>query len=356
VSDEWGTNPILYRALAHFYPENWVDAKLNDGGKRLEHLIEKLRARIKDDMNAIMRGDYNSSDANDALDEYESVLPNNNGLDIVAEEELITPEIAAKYLQDHIVTSGHNRFCEAIKNKSWLLTHQGIAFDTQGALIDGRLRLNAIIEANTAVKMLVFRGLDPSSKYGIDGGIRRDSADVYRLTGAEASIINYLYETHNGYRATGFAQGYEVLRKYVDGFGGHIADLGTKLTSGKNCSGRVRTIFGGRPAGLALLLTMIRNEASEQDTEILFALYDNIRKGLNGTPKTSKYRDSVMNRKQTADKDLFARSIFIYDKSYDQLERFVVSARMPEIVKDAQDLIDTVLQKEQSIELASQSM
>jgi hypothetical protein len=37
-----------------------------------------------------------------------------------------------------------------------MVTHQGIAFDTQGVLVDGQHRLAAIIEADRPVELTVF--------------------------------------------------------------------------------------------------------------------------------------------------------------------------------------------------------
>ena len=61
----------------------------------------------------------------------------------------ITPKRAAEMLEHN----GHNRpltrtrvreFAEAMKRGDWQLTHQGIAFDTDGQLKDGQHRLAAM--------------------------------------------------------------------------------------------------------------------------------------------------------------------------------------------------------------------
>ena len=66
--------------------------------------------------------------------------------------ENITPEIAAKYLEKNIHNrpikpSAIRRYALQMKAKQWLISHQGIAFDTEGNLFDGQNRLLAIKEA-----------------------------------------------------------------------------------------------------------------------------------------------------------------------------------------------------------------
>ncbi|GGQ53922.1 hypothetical protein GCM10010195_06630 [Kitasatospora griseola] len=73
----------------------------------------------------------------------------------------------------------------AIIRGEWKLTHQGIAFDENGALVDGQHRLHAIIEANVSVKMLVVYGLSEDVFPVLDSGKSRSAADALLLTGAK---------------------------------------------------------------------------------------------------------------------------------------------------------------------------
>src|ERR1019366_7444668 len=71
----------------------------------------------------------------------------------------------------------------------FLLTHQGVAFDLAGRLIDGQHRLRAIMKSGTAVMVLVFDGCDPEAFGVIDQGKKRGSGDLFaikmRLAGLE---------------------------------------------------------------------------------------------------------------------------------------------------------------------------
>ncbi|KOV86216.1 hypothetical protein ADL01_07330 [Streptomyces sp. NRRL WC-3618] len=102
----------------------------------------------------------------------------------------VTPEMAKTHLSQASVNRrldmGQVRsLAEAIRRGEWKLTHQGIAFDEVGALLDGQHRLHAIIEANTPVEMLVFEGMSREVFPVLDTGKRRSAADTLLSTGAK---------------------------------------------------------------------------------------------------------------------------------------------------------------------------
>lgn len=102
----------------------------------------------------------------------------------------VTPEIAETLLSRASVNRRLNKgqvtsLAGAILRGEWKLTHQGIAFDDTGALLDGQHRLNAIIEANTPVEMLIFEGLPKDVFPVLDTGKRRSAADALLSTGAK---------------------------------------------------------------------------------------------------------------------------------------------------------------------------
>lgn len=109
---------------------------------------------------------------------------------ITTVEEIITPEIAKKYLSccDGMKKNRplNGRYIELyamdMKAGKWNVTHQGIAFDENGYLRDGQHRLNAIILADIPVKMMVSRGLTGDSYFGIDSGLKRSTRDIIALS------------------------------------------------------------------------------------------------------------------------------------------------------------------------------
>lgn len=95
--------------------------------------------------------------------------------------EFITPEMAMKYLEVNIANrklsmTRVGAMARDIKTGNWKLTHQGIAFDVDGFLIDGQHRLHAVIAAGIGVWMVVARQLTADSKLVIDMGIIRKPA------------------------------------------------------------------------------------------------------------------------------------------------------------------------------------
>jgi hypothetical protein len=74
----------------------------------------------------------------------------------------------------------------------WQLTHQGIAFNNSGELIDGQHRLLAIIEANVAIKMVVSTGMALEYDAPIDQGYGRKMHHVMHLTHRRVAALRAL--------------------------------------------------------------------------------------------------------------------------------------------------------------------
>jgi len=81
--------------------------------------------------------------------------------------ETITPKLAETILENHWVKE-HQRnpsesvvdsYVRSMRAGEWILTHQGIAIDTEGELVDGVHRLLAIIRSGVTVKMMITTGL-----------------------------------------------------------------------------------------------------------------------------------------------------------------------------------------------------
>ena len=122
----------------------------------------------------------------------------------------MTPEWAALILQTSNVgnrvirRTAVKRLAESIINGMWQITHQGIAIDTFGQLIDGQHRLSAIVEADQPVEILLTTGCLPGAYGVLDCGVGRTAADSLDRLGnctnsnrAAAGIkVYFLYERH----------------------------------------------------------------------------------------------------------------------------------------------------------------
>lgn len=94
--------------------------------------------------------------------------------------ETITPEIAKAYLAKNV----NNRkpsdktvsmYAREMKFNKWQLTHQGLALDENGDLLDGQHRLLAVIEAGMPIQMVVSRNVPRSTFMFVDNGRRRQA-------------------------------------------------------------------------------------------------------------------------------------------------------------------------------------
>lgn len=96
--------------------------------------------------------------------------------------ENVTPQLAKEYLKHNVrnrtVKVGEvESIARDIKRGDYRLTHQGIAFDTEGTLIDGQQRLLAVIMANQPIQILVTKDVDKDAVSAIDRGTTRSVRD-----------------------------------------------------------------------------------------------------------------------------------------------------------------------------------
>lgn len=70
-----------------------------------------------------------------------------------------------------------DRLAGDMEHDRFLVTHQGVAFDEEGRLIDGQHRLQAIIESGKSQWLMVTHGLPSLAKRVIDGGAKRATHD-----------------------------------------------------------------------------------------------------------------------------------------------------------------------------------
>src|SRR5947208_14577232 len=76
-----------------------------------------------------------------------------------------------------------------MRRGEWRVTHQGIAFDTEGALVDGQHRLAAVVEAEVPVELTVFTEVPDGAFDVLDTGKRRNAADVLAIEGENSAVM-----------------------------------------------------------------------------------------------------------------------------------------------------------------------
>ena len=105
----------------------------------------------------------------------------------VPQWEMITPVLAQKYLSQNASENRAkkmvhiDRYARDMRAGQWMITHQGIAFDKDGVLLDGQQRLNAVIKSGVPVPMLVIRGLDHNVIRVMDQGVSRTLNDAMKM-------------------------------------------------------------------------------------------------------------------------------------------------------------------------------
>src|ERR1017187_6132294 len=103
--------------------------------------------------------------------------------------EMVTPQMAEEFLQRNHPRNRHQKLSHILKmaidlnEGRWVFTHEGIAFDTSGNLIDGQNRLQAIIKANKLMEVMVFRNLHSSALAPMGHGVKRTIHDSLTIDG-----------------------------------------------------------------------------------------------------------------------------------------------------------------------------
>lgn len=96
---------------------------------------------------------------------------------------MVDPSLAAAWLTKNAQNNRPMRkttvanYAEQMQAGQWQLTHQGVAFGVNGALIDGQHRLAAIVQANVIVPMMVTVNAPLTSFEMLDCGVKRTVAD-----------------------------------------------------------------------------------------------------------------------------------------------------------------------------------
>ena len=107
----------------------------------------------------------------------------------------VTPELAAQWLKRNYFNRKMNeemidRYQRDMLAGRWVLTHQGLAFDRNGLLVDGQKRLEAVRRSGKTIRMLVFVDQSIANHEAIDSGKPRTNLDVIRLEKRDSRITS----------------------------------------------------------------------------------------------------------------------------------------------------------------------
>lgn len=116
--------------------------------------------------------------------------------DVSVELAFVTPEMAAEWLANkmpnrNVQAAQVGKIQRDVRAGNWTITHQGIAFNSDGRLYDGQNRLTAIsgLEGQIdGVWMMVFRGFQQKAMAHTDGQRPRSFQNFLQIHGKEASL------------------------------------------------------------------------------------------------------------------------------------------------------------------------
>ena len=250
--------------------------------------------------------------------------------------QIVTPEMADQFLTKNADFQRAVRWTvvknleECLLRGEWKLTHQGIAFDSNGKLIDGQHRLLAIKRSGVSAPLTITYDVDPTCFQVLDIGAKRSTADLLRLGQREAGIVSFLGRLV--WKSSSSAQGQILYDNLEDEIGFVLSRAG----SARNC-------FSSSAVQSAAVVSLKRNP---QDKDYILDLYANlsnlsldilppigsamVRQCFNGKTGTSS----------ASRRDMYARSIFVFDPAKRDVQRIQMSdSSLAIVLEDTRTLI-----------------
>lgn len=237
---------------------------------------------------------------------------------------LVTPAMAQEWLDNSNIGNRRLRawwaiaLAAAMTRGEWILTHQGIAFDQNGRLIDGQHRLRAIIASGQPCMMFVFTGLDPRAFMAIDTGVKRSTADTTGLeTGAAEVCKNLAGLTFPGGNTAATAQQVRIIAN------AGVEEIHARLM--EFCSTR-KKIFSAAPIRVAAILLVMDGYPEEK----VFTMYRNVvLKRFEDLPPVGltfiRQADSGKIYTHGSKNDLLARALKVLNPNNSSLTRIQIS-------------------------------
>ncbi len=148
--------------------------------------------------------------------------------------ERIDPDTAKTWLDEHNqrnrpVSKAHVRLLAAdLAAGRWRTTHQGIAFDRDGQLVDGQHRLWAIVESGVSAVLQVTRGVDPMAFEVIDQHRKRTAGQILAMEGIQrdaprfAAMARALLVSRFGHSRPTVIEGTQFALEHQDHFGKYL--------------------------------------------------------------------------------------------------------------------------------------
>jgi hypothetical protein len=234
---------------------------------------------------------------------------------------LVTPEMAKAYLEKN--TDNRNKrgwwvsgLANQIKRGEWIPTHQGVGITKSGKLVDGQHRLEAIVEANIAVEIMVTTGVRDDAYKVLDNGIKRTMADLTGMHMRTAEVCRVLARLAYGGDTVNSAD--QIIEIYNTG-AGEVHDNLVEYC-GKNLK-----VFSSAPIRTVATCMILDGHNQQYIKSMYFNLCN---QKFNDLPNIAHaFIRQVTEKKATVGSryDLMARSLKVFDVNQEATTRLTVT-------------------------------
>jgi hypothetical protein len=233
----------------------------------------------------------------------------------------ITPEIAMEFLLRNTVNRKKRGWwvtalAAMIKRGEWVVSHQGIAFDKSGKLLDGQHRLEAIFDAGIPVQMAVSFDVDEEAYKVLDNGIKRTLSDLTGIHVRTAEVCRILARlAYGGNSVTSADQCIEIYNTGA----GEVHDNLIEYC-GKNIA-----VYSSAPVRTAAVCMILDGYDSQYIKDLYFNLCN---QKFNELPSIAQalIRQITEKRVSANNKaDLLARALKVFNPDYAHVNRLQVS-------------------------------
>jgi hypothetical protein len=232
---------------------------------------------------------------------------------VKSEVRTITPKEAAQWLKGR---NGHNRplsktyvsyLANEIQSGKWRLTHQGIAFDSDGVLVDGQHRLSAIVEAGKPVQMLITIGLPIERFPIIDRGVARQMSVITGISSPITEIYGLLLSIANPVK----------LRLSPDDVRSLHNKIGVHSEALLNYCGTTTRFFSSAPIKTAATICLV---AGENKKYILETYRNLVLQNFNELPPIvlsliRQYTRGLLEFRGVARKEIYMKARYMFTES-----------------------------------------
>lgn len=252
----------------------------------------------------------------------------------------VTPSLAREWLKmntkNRAIRSSHvETLRQSFERGEQVTTHQGIAFDKEGILIDGQHRLSAIAQMYEGFEfvMMVTWGLDREKVFPVVDATqaKRTTSDVLAVDRSVGETANFLARIYKG-NMTGITPQY--VAPFVEFVKPQVADLMAF------CGTAVRT-WSSAPVRGAAVLCMKNGDADY--TKLIYRAL--VLRDFESMPRVAQalFRAHMTGTVRAgAATDIFARCLKVFDPQNANLSRIQIND-VSEVVLQTRELLEQAI-------------